>query len=63
MVGKTVEVTISPDGEIKIEAVGYSGAECEQATAALEKALGIAHDRMAKPERYQQGQTQVARQK
>lgn len=57
MVSKMIEVTISPTGEIKLEAVGYSGAECEQATRALEEALGIeSGKRTVKPERYQQTQ-------
>jgi hypothetical protein len=51
---KTIEVVISKDGETKVEAVGYSGAECEKATAELEKSLGVAGKRTAKPERYQQ---------
>ncbi len=55
---KSIEIVITPDGEIQLEAVGYSGAECEQVTAELEKALGVAGKRTAKPERYQQGASQ-----
>lgn len=55
---KSIEITITPDGEIQLEAVGYSGAECEQATAELEKALGVTGKRTAKPERYKQGASQ-----
>jgi len=36
---KKVIVTISPDGSIKVEAEGYKGNTCEQATAFL-KQLG-----------------------
>lgn len=50
---KHIEIIITPDGEVQIETVGYSGAECEQVTAELEKALGVAGKRTAKPERYQ----------
>ena len=49
---KTIEVTISPTGEVKIETAGYAGAECETATAELEKALGVVGSRTAKPERF-----------
>ena len=60
---KHIEITIMPDGEVQIEAVGYSGAECEQVTAELEKALGVAGKRTAKPERYQQDAQQKVRQR
>lgn len=38
---KKITITITPDGETKIEASGYSGDECIKATAPLEKALGV----------------------
>jgi len=37
---KTIEVTISPQGETKIETKGFAGAECQQASKSLEEALG-----------------------
>ena len=37
---KTIEVIISPQGETKIETKGFAGAECQQASEFLEKALG-----------------------
>ena len=37
---KTIEVTISPQGETKIEIKGFAGADCQQASELLEKALG-----------------------
>ena len=37
---KTIEVTISPKGEIKIETKGFAGTECQQASDFLETALG-----------------------
>ena len=52
MVGKTIEVTISPDGEITIEAQGYAGASCEKETKKLEDALGVVGKRTLKPERW-----------
>lgn len=59
MVKKTIEVTVSPDGEVIIEPKGYSGAECERATAEIEKALGkVAGNREFKPERFERKQDQ-----
>ena len=54
MTGKTIEVVIEPDGGLKIEAVGFKGADCQQATAFLEKALGRVSGRSKKPEYYHQ---------
>lgn len=53
---KTIQVTVAPDGSIKIEGVGFKGAECEKATKFLEDALGVTADRKRKPE-YHQGHT------
>ena len=36
-----IEVTVSPQGETRIETKGFSGAKCQQATRALEAALGL----------------------
>jgi len=38
---KTITITISPEGETTIETKGFTGTACKDATAALEKALGI----------------------
>ena len=35
-----IDVWISPEGKITIDAVGYTGNTCEEATAFLEQALG-----------------------
>lgn len=47
---KTIEVIVSPDGEVKIEAVGFSGSSCTKATEALEKALGVTKSKTKKKE-------------
>lgn len=39
-------------GEVEIEAVGFKGQSCAQATAAYEKALGNVTATMKKPEYY-----------
>jgi hypothetical protein len=47
---KTIEVVVAPTGGIKIEAMGFAGADCEKATAYLEQALGVVGTRQKKPE-------------
>lgn len=50
---KTIEVTISPNGELSIDAVGFKGPDCEQATQYLEEALGTVGTKAKKPEYHQ----------
>ena len=50
MTRKIIEITINPTGEIEIEAVGFRGADCEQATAFLEEVLGQVTHKRQKPE-------------
>lgn len=47
---KTIEVTISPKGEVVIDAKGFTGNECIAATKPIEDALGTATKRQPKPE-------------
>ncbi len=55
---KSIEITIEPTGELKIEAIGFKGGACEKATAAIEAALGQqSGPRKKKPEYFQQGET------
>lgn len=49
----TIEVVVSPAGDIVIEAVGFKGADCEAATRFLEEALGVLTARNRKPEYHQ----------
>jgi hypothetical protein len=37
---KTIEVTIGPDGKFSVQAHGFKGNSCHQATKAFEEALG-----------------------
>ena len=48
--GQQIVVTISPEGEAKIEASGFVGATCTAATKPLEEALGVSAGRQLKPE-------------
>ena len=54
--GKSIEVIVNPTGEVKIDALGFKGADCEKATAFLEKALGQVSTKQKKPEFYKQAQ-------
>lgn len=38
---RTIEITVSPTGETKIETRGFQGAACKAATKDLEAALGL----------------------
>jgi len=50
---RTIEIIFSSSGEIQIDAVGFKGADCEQATRFLEEALGSVHQKQRKPEYHQ----------
>jgi len=47
---KHITLTIAPSGEILIEAIGFHGPDCEQATGFLEQALGKITRRTRTPE-------------
>ena len=59
---RSIEIIVSPHGDISIDAVNFKGADCEAATRFLEEALGTAGDRKRKPE-YHQRQTTRQQQK
>lgn len=50
---KSVEIIITPDGNVAIEAVGFKGKGCEKATKAFEEALGKVKSSTKKPEYHQ----------
>jgi hypothetical protein len=50
---RTIEIIITPTGGIEIEAVGFKGPDCEQATKFLEEALGVVGEKVQKPEYHQ----------
>jgi hypothetical protein len=37
---KIIQVVVSPTGETKIETTGFTGSSCQEASRALEQALG-----------------------
>jgi hypothetical protein len=61
---KTIEITVSPTGESKVETKGFEGATCQQASRFLEQALGTRLQEQLSDEFYQnqnQEQTNVHR--
>jgi hypothetical protein len=50
---RSIEILIAPDGTLTIDAVGFKGADCDQATKFLEVALGLTAGRQRKPEYHQ----------
>lgn len=57
---KHIDVDIGPGGEVEIDAVGFSGPDCEEATKFLEEALGQHTVRKRKPEYWRQRRRTVA---
>ena len=53
---RTIEIIIGQSGEIKIDAIGFKGPDCEQATKFLEEALGVMGQKTKKPEYHQRTQ-------
>jgi Protein of unknown function (DUF2997) len=37
---KTIEITVDPKGQTKVETKGFTGGECREASRFLEQALG-----------------------
>jgi len=54
----TIEVIVSPQGDIVIDAIGFKGADCEHATKFLDKALGVVRQKDKKPEYHRKTQLQ-----
>ena len=54
---RTIEIIVSPQGQVQIDAVGFKGPDCELATRFLEEALGQVGAKQKKPELHQSTQT------
>jgi len=59
---KTIDVMVTQEGEIIVEAMGFHGQDCEQATAFLEEALGRVDRRTRKPDYYRRVSAKAAQQ-
>ena len=53
---RTIEIIITPQGQVQIDAMGFKGPDCELATAFLEEALGVVGAKQKKPEFHQSAQ-------
>ena len=49
---KNIKVIITPDGQIQVEAFGFTGNSCTEATAFLRN-LGTVQEEILKPEFYE----------
>jgi len=49
----TIEIIVQSTGELRIDALNFKGADCEQATKYLEDALGVVGQKARKPEYHQ----------
>jgi hypothetical protein len=56
---KRVEIILGPDGSIDVEAMGFKGASCKEATAFLDKLFGEAAEEKLK-ESYYEEDTKIA---
>ena len=50
---KTIEITVSPTGQTKVETRGFSGGECREASRFVEQALGTRSAETLTAEYYQ----------
>jgi hypothetical protein len=50
---KLIELTVSPNGETRVETKGFTGNSCRDASKFLEEALGLRNSESLKPEFYQ----------
>jgi len=55
----TIEIIVQSTGELRIDALAFKGADCEQATKYLEEALGIVRQTTRKPEYHQRTRSQA----
>lgn len=46
---KEIVITVKPDGTVQVEAAGFAGRECLNATRAFEESLGVITGRRYKP--------------
>jgi len=60
---RAIEVIVGTTGEIQIDAVGFKGPDCAQATKFLEKALGVVGRKPQKPEYHQRSAAPTRRSK
>lgn len=55
---KTIEITINPQGQVRLQTKGFAGTACQQASKFLEEALGVNQGDSKTAEFYQPAQAQ-----
>jgi hypothetical protein len=50
---KKIEITVSPQGDIAVKTIGFTGSSCRDATRDLERALGVTGREHLLPEYFQ----------
>lgn len=55
---KTIEITVDPAGNTRVETKGFTGPSCRDASRLLERALGVVESDAATAEMYEQQLTQ-----
>jgi hypothetical protein len=56
---KSIQITVSPTGGTKIETTGFTGSACQDATRALEAALGATANEQMTSEFYTEAPEQT----
>ncbi len=56
---KTIEITVAPDGQSRVETKGFVGTECQDASRFIERALGASQGEQLKAEFYQTSPAQT----
>ena len=56
---KTIEITVSLQGEVKVQTKGFAGSSCQEASRLIEQALGTKVSEQMTPEFYQQQVTRT----
>lgn len=57
---KKIHITVHTDGDVSLEAQGYQGEACLEATRELEEKLGSVEQREKKPSFYEQDRPQTS---
>lgn len=50
---RRMEIVIDAEGKVRIDAIGFAGTSCKDATKVIEQALGAVESSQNKPELYQ----------
>jgi hypothetical protein len=54
----TIHIIIDPQGQVRLETKGFTGASCREASRSLEQALGLTESDQPTSELYQQATSQ-----